>query len=110
MDQVGRTVRQMTYFLSSRAIFSERRLLAEPEVKIATRSVFFDETGKRVRTKKEIMGEDGQIRKGCTVIPKGGVYEQHLFTVKDGRFKSEPFLEEVKRILHRPDQPAYRQS
>ena len=24
-------------------------------------------------------------------------YEQHLFTVKDGRFKSEPFLEEVKR-------------
>ena len=64
-------------------IFSERRLLAEPEVKIATRSVFFDETGKRVRTKKEVMGEDGQIRKGCTVIPKGGVYEQHLFTVQD---------------------------
>ncbi|MCI6739151.1 MAG: MobA/MobL family protein [Bacteroidales bacterium] len=78
-------------------IFSERRLLAEPEVKIATRSVFFDETGKRVRTKKEITGEDGQIRKGCAVIPKGGIYEQHLFTVKDGRFKSEPFLEEVKR-------------
>ena len=78
-------------------IFSERRLLAEPEVKIATRSVFFDETGKRVRTKKEITGEDGQIRKGCTVIPKGGIHEQHLFTVKDGRFKSEPFLEEVKR-------------
>ena len=46
-------------------IFNERRLLAEPEVKIATRSVFFDETGKRVRTKKEITGEDGQIRKGC---------------------------------------------
>ena len=40
-------------------IFSERRLLAEPEVKIATRSVFFDEAGKRVRTKKEVMGEDG---------------------------------------------------
>ena len=78
-------------------IFSERRLLAEPEVKIATRSVFYDETGKRVRTKKEITGEDGQIREGCTVIPKGGVYEQHLFTVKDERFKGEPFLEEVKR-------------
>ena len=79
-------------------IFSERRLLAEPKVKIAARSVFFDETGKRVRTKKEITGEDGQIRKGCTVIPKGRVYEQHLFTVKDGHFKSEPFLEEVKRV------------
>lgn len=42
-------------------IFSERRLLPEPDVKVASRSVFFDETGKRVRTKKEITGEDGQI-------------------------------------------------
>jgi hypothetical protein len=53
--------------------------------------VFYDETGKRVRTKKEITGEDGQIRKGCTVIKKGEVYESHLFTVKDDKFKSEPF-------------------
>ena len=45
--------------------------------------MFYDETGKRVRTKKEITGEDGQIRKGCTVIKKGEVYESHLFTVKD---------------------------
>lgn len=65
-------------------------------MKIATRSVFFDETGKRVRTKKEITGEDGQIRKGCTIIKKGEVYESHLFTVKDDRFKREPFLREVK--------------
>ena len=79
-------------------IFSERKLLPEPDVKIATRSVFFDETGKRVRTKKEITGEDGQIRKGCTVIKKGEIYESHLFTVKDDRFKSEPFLREVKEV------------
>ncbi len=46
-------------------IFSERRLLRSPEVKTATRSVFYDELGKRVRTKKEITGEDGQIRKGA---------------------------------------------
>ena len=59
--------------------------------------IFYDETGKRVRTKKEIADENGKIRVGCTVIPKGGVYEQHLFTVKDDRFKSEPFLDEVKR-------------
>ena len=78
-------------------IFSERRLLAEPDLKIATRSVFYDETGKRVRTKKEITDESGKIREGCTVIPKGGIYEQHLFTVKDERFNSEPFLDEVKR-------------
>lgn len=62
------------------------------------RSVFFDETGKRVRAKKEIVGEDGQIRKGCTVIKKGEVYESHLFTAKDERFKSEPFLREVKEV------------
>ena len=79
-------------------IFSERKLLHEPDVKIATRSVFFDETGKRVRTKKEITGEDGQIRKGCTVIPKGGIYEQHLFTTKDEQFKSDGFLREIKEI------------
>ena len=79
-------------------IFSERNLLPEPDIKIATRSVFYDETGKRVRTKKEITGEDGQIRKGCTVIKKGEIYESHLFTVKDDKFKSEPFLREVKEI------------
>ncbi len=79
-------------------IFSERKLLPEPEQKIATRSVFYDETGKRVRTKKEITGENGQIRKGCTVIKKGEVYESHLFTVKDDRFKSEEFLDEAKHL------------
>ncbi len=79
-------------------IFSERKLLAEPEVKIASRSVFFDEAGKRVRTKKEIIDEDGKIRKNCTVIKKGEVYENHLFAVKDDKFKSEPFLREVKEV------------
>ena len=39
-----------------------------------------------------------QIRKGCTVIKKGEVYESHLFTVKDDKFKSEPFLREIKEI------------
>lgn len=80
-------------------IFSERRLLPKPDVKIASRSVFFDETGKRVRTKKEITGgEDGQIRKGCTVIKKGEIYESHLFTTKDTRFKEEPFLRKIKEV------------
>lgn len=79
-------------------IFSERKLLPEPDIKIATRSVFYDETGKRVHTKKEITGEDGQIRKGCIVIKKGEIYESHLFTVKDDKFKSEPFIREVKEI------------
>ena len=79
-------------------IFSERTLLSEPEVKIAGRSVYYDEHGKRVRTKKEIAGEDGKIRKGCTVIAKGEVYESHIFSVKDTRYKSELFLREVKEV------------
>ena len=79
-------------------IFSERKLLPEPDIKIATRSVFFDETGKRVRTKKEITDENGQVRKGCTVIKKGEVYESHLFTTKDERFKSEAFIAEAKEV------------
>ena len=79
-------------------IFSERRVLRSPEVKIATRSVFYDELGKRVRTKKEITGEDGKIREGCTVIKKGEVYERHLFTAKDEAFKNELFLDEAKQF------------
>ena len=34
----------------------------------------------------------------CTIIKKGEVYESHLFTVKDDRFKSESFLREVKEV------------
>ena len=79
-------------------IFSERRLLPEPEVKIATRSFFYDEVGRRVRTKMEITGKDGQIREGCTVIKKGETYESHLFTAKDEVFKNELFLDEAKQF------------
>lgn len=52
--------------------------------------------GKHVRTKKEILGEDGQIREGCYIVKKGEVYEKRIFTVKDEYFKSNAFLEEVK--------------
>ena len=57
-------------------IFSERKLLPEPDIKIATRSVFYDETGKRVRTKERKSQErTDRYEKGCTVIKKGEVYE-----------------------------------
>ena len=79
-------------------IFSERRLLPEPDIRIATRSVFYDELGKRVRTKREITGENGQIREGCTVIKKGEAYESHLFSQKDEVFKNKLFLDEAKQF------------
>lgn len=78
-------------------IFSERKLLEEPIEKVASRNMFYDENGKHVRTKKEIFDEDGQIRAGCKIIPKGEVYERNVFTTKDSRFKSDTFLEEVKK-------------
>ena len=78
-------------------IFSERMPLDEPVEKIATRNMFYDENGKHIRTKKEILDEAGQLRSGCKIIPKGEVYERNLFTIKDSRFKSDSFLDEVKR-------------
>lgn len=78
-------------------IFSERKLLDEPVEKIATRNMFYDETGKHVRTKKEILDEAGQLRSGCRIITKGEVYERNIFTIKHSRFKSDSFLDEVKR-------------
>lgn len=78
-------------------IFSERKLLDEPIEKVAARNMFYDETGRHVRTKKEILDGGGQIRDGCRIIPKGEVYERKLFTIKDSRFKSDSFLDEVKK-------------
>ena len=69
-------------------IFAERKLLDEPIVKTASRNMFYAENGKHVRTKKEILGEDGEIREGCRIVKKGEVYEKKLFTAKDERFKS----------------------
>lgn len=77
-------------------IFSERRLLEEPIEKVASRNMFYNEMGKRVRTKKEIMDEVGQVRKGCRIVPKGTVYERNIFITKDSKFKKEAFLNEVK--------------
>ena len=59
--------------------------------------MFYDENGRHVRTKKEILDEAGQLRSGCKIIPKGEVYERNIFTIKDSRFKSDSFLDEVKR-------------
>ena len=82
-------------------IFSERQLLAEPVIKIATRNMFYDEHGNHVRTKKEILDEAGNIRKRCKVIGKGEVYEKKLFTSKNTRFKQDDFLDEVKLFYTR---------
>lgn len=45
----------------------ETELLPEPIEKIATRNMFYNEHGKHVRTKKEILDDSGNIRKGCKI-------------------------------------------
>ena len=80
-------------------VFSERKMLEHPEVKIATRNMFYDEQGKHRRTKKEILDEQGNLRAGCSIIPKGEVYESHIFTKKDEWFKSDVFTREVKEMF-----------
>ena len=80
-------------------IFSERRLLPEPIEKTASRNMFYDEQGKHVRTKKEILDENGEIRKGCKIVKKGEVYERNLFTAKDRLFKQDSFVDEVKHFF-----------
>ena len=77
-------------------IFSERELLPEPIEKIATRNMFYDEHNKHVRTKKEILDDNGNLRKGCKIIKKGEVYERTLFTAKNKLFKQESFIDEAK--------------
>ena len=78
-------------------IFSERELLEKEEVKTASRNLFYNENGKRVRTKKEIQDEFGKIRKGCTIVPKGEIYEKHSFGNKKAYFKDIEFLPEIKK-------------
>ena len=80
-------------------VFSERKMLEQPEVKIATRNMFYDEQGKHRRTKKEVLDEQGNLRAGCSIIPKGEVYESHIFTKKEEWFKNKSFTKEVKEVF-----------
>ena len=80
-------------------VFSERKMLEHPEVKIATRNMFYDERGKHRRTKKEILDEQGNLRAGCSIILKGEVYESHIFTKKDEWFKNDAFTRGIKEMF-----------
>ena len=80
-------------------VFSERKMLEQTEVKIATRNMFYDEQGKHRRTKKEVLDELGNLRAGCSIISKGEVYESHIFTKKDEWFKNKAFTKEVKELF-----------
>lgn len=79
-------------------IFAERKKLLEPEVKVATRAMYFDNKGNRIRTKKEAMNDKGKLKRGYKMVPKGAVYEENTFTPKIKHFKDKGFLDEVKQF------------
>lgn len=60
--------------------------------------MFYDEKGKHVRTKKEILDEKGELRSGCSIIRKGEIYEEHLFDKKISKFKEKNFNNEAKHL------------
>lgn len=60
--------------------------------------MFYDEQGKHIRTKKEILEENGNVRKGCKIVKEGEIYERNLFTAKKKLFKQENFVDEVKNF------------
>jgi hypothetical protein len=57
--------------------------------------MYFDPEGRHVRTKKEATA-DGKLLPGYSMIPKGEVYEEHLFDKKNPLFKQKTFTEDVK--------------
>ena len=80
-------------------IFSEREIRQEVERKFASRNMFYNEKGKHVRTKKEILDEDGNLRAGCKIIKKREVYETNFFQPKKEEFKSHAFLDNMKQVM-----------
>lgn len=77
-------------------IFSERKLKEEVEEKVATRNMFYNEAGRHMRTKKEILGAYGKVRSDCCIVPKGMVYEISWFQAKEILFKKKSFTDEVR--------------
>ena len=79
-------------------IYSERRPLDKPIIKIASRNMFYDENGKHRKTKKEILDEAGNIRPGCKILLKGEEYDNRFFGPKEDYVKTQEFLDDVKHL------------
>ena len=80
-------------------IFSERKLLPEPDIKIATRSVFFNEAGQSSHQERNHRGGRTDTKR-LYGHQKGEIYESHLFTTKDERFKKRNLHSRSKGSIH----------
>lgn len=82
--------------LHAHVIFAERHLLEHPEIKIATRNLYFDSNGKRRYRKSDIMDDNGQLLPGCRICKKGDVYQQHYFSSADTKIQTPEWLKHIK--------------
>ena len=81
------------------ALIPERRLLLEPEKIIADRNYFINEKGKKERTKKEILDENGQLREGCQIIKKGEIYKSSCFSSKNELLVRADYFNDIKEEI-----------
>ena len=79
-------------------VFADRDVLEKTEVKKAARNMFFDESGRHVRTKREIVDEHGAIRPGCRILAKGETYDVKWFSGRKEIFKTRDFLQDAKQM------------
>lgn len=77
-------------------VFADRETLEKTEVKRAARNMFYDEAGRHVRTKKEILDAVGNVRSGCRILTKGEIYDIKWFSGRKDMFKNRSFLDDVK--------------
>lgn len=82
--------------LHAHIVLPERRLLQEPDIRIAERNLFFDADGKRRYRKSDILDANGQLLPGCRICRKGEVYQQRYFSAADTDIKTRAWLKSVK--------------
>lgn len=78
-------------------VFSERKILEQSKVRIATRNTYFDAQGKR-STKALCTGSDGNLLDGCRVVAKGeNLSKESFFGSKCNFFARPEWLREEKQ-------------
>lgn len=77
-------------------IIAERMRLPRPETRVAERALFYDERGVRCYKKGQILNNDGQLREGCRIVPKGTVLYIETFGEKLPEMKTKRWLHDMK--------------
>ena len=79
-------------------VFSERKMLPEPEIKVDTRSVFSMRRGKGYAPRKKSPERTDRYEKAVPSSKRGRFTKAISLPPKDERFKSEAFLEEDDQV------------